>query len=463
MPTTPPLSLFRAYDVRGIVGKTLHASDFLAIGQAFASHVAEQCQTRTPLIVLMRDARASSPNLAEAMAEGMLKAGAHILDAGVGPTPMCYFATHHLSADGSVMITGSHNPPSHNGAKFMCDGKSLYGPALAALRGRFIDNALLHSRGTREEVDLLDEYVLELKRVLGDDTLLDRMPLAWDAGNGVAGIVIRELLKFTKAPHVELFLDPDSNFPNHHPDPAVAANMADLQQAIRTAGSAPLAMGFAFDGDGDRMGAVDDRGRILSPDHLLMLLADDVLANHPGATIIADTKTSDRFFERVRARGGEPLMWLTGHAHIKTKLAETNGCFAGEASGHIFFNDEYFGYDDGIYAALRLLRLTAASGKPLSELVDALPPLFTSPELRIDCPDARKFEIIRALQAQFPDAVALDGVRVSDPSGWWLIRASNTQAALSARAEGTSAQALAQQLHSMHRALAAEGITVIGQ
>lgn len=453
----PSPSLFRAYDVRGIVGETLSAADFLAIGQAYASHVADVCQTRTPLIVLMRDCRASSPGLAEAMAEGMLRAGAHVLDAGVGPTPMCYFATHHLNADGSVMITGSHNPPAHNGAKFMCDGKSLFGAPLAALRERLISNNLLHSRGQREEVDMLDEYVLELRRCVGDD-ILNAIPVAWDAGNGVAGLVVTELLKFAKAAHVELYLEPNSDFPNHHPDPAVPANLVDLQMAVHNAKS--LAMGVAFDGDGDRMGAVDDLGRVLSPDHILMLLADDVLAHHPGATIIADTKTSDRFFERVRAKGGEPLMWLTGHAHIKTKLAETKACFAGEASGHIFFNDEYFGYDDGLYAALRLLRIVARSGKKLSELVDALPPLFTSPEMRIDCADDQKFDIIAKLQQQFPQAVAIDGVRVSNEYGWWLIRASNTQAALSARAEGISARALAQQLHSMHTALAANGITV---
>ena len=456
----PASSLFRAYDVRGIVGETLSAADFLAIGQAFASHVAEQCQSRTPLIVLMRDGRASSPNLAEAMAEGMLKAGAHVLDAGVGPTPMCYFATHHLNADGSVMITGSHNPPAHNGAKFMCDGRSLYGSQLASLRERIAQNDMYHSRGAREEVDMLDEYTHELKRTIGP-SILNTVPVAWDGGNGVAGIVIEELLKFAEAPHVKLFLESDSTFPNHHPDPAVEKNLVDLQMAVHgSGGKSPLAMGFAFDGDGDRMGAVDDKGRVLSPDHLLMLLTDEVLTNHPGATILADTKTSDRFFERVREQGGNALMWLTGHAHIKTKLAETQAKFGGEASGHLFFADEYFGYDDGIYAALRLLRLVAQSGKKLSELVDALPPLFASPEIRIDCPDDQKFAIVEKLQAQFPDAVAIDGVRVSNQYGWWLVRASNTQAALSARAEGISARALTQQLHAMHTALAANGITV---
>jgi len=236
----------------------------------------------------------------------------------------------------------------------------------------------------------------------------------------------------------------------------------DLQRTLRAPGGS-LAMGVAFDGDGDRMGAVDDQGRIISPDHVLMLLADDVLAAHPGTTIIADVKTSDAFFSRVAAQGGKPLMWMTGHAHIKTKLAETGAKFAGEASGHVFFADEYFGYDDGIYAALRLLRVVARSGKKLSELVDALPPIFASSEIRIDCADDKKFAVVAAIADQLAANGAtvntLDGVRVTTADGWWLIRASNTQAALVARAEGHCAESLLRSLHSMHTALAANGVT----
>ena len=455
----PDASLFRAYDVRGVVGETLSAADFICIGQAFASHVAEICQTRTPLIVALRDGRESSPNLCEAFIEGMLHAGAHVLDAGVGPTPLCYFATHHLNADGSVMITGSHNPPSHNGAKFMCDGKSLYGAELASLRTRIANNDLLHSRGNREEVDLLDEYLFELKKVVQPSGALDKLNIVWDAGNGVAGLVIEPLLEHTEGTHVPLYLESDSRFPNHHPDPSVAKNLSDLQATIK-AGNGKLALGVAFDGDGDRMGAVDDLGRIVAPDHLLMLLADDVLKNTPGATIIADVKTSDHFFERIKAQGGEPLLWLTGHAHIKTKLAKVGAKFAGEASGHIFFADEYYGYDDGIYAALRLARIVATSGKKLSQLVDALPPIFASPEMRIDCPDDKKFGVVEALQKQFPDAISIDGVRVHIPDGWWLVRASNTQAALSARAEAKCPDSLLRVMHAMHQALSTNGVEI---
>lgn len=455
----PARSLFRAYDVRGIVGVTLSAPDFLAIGHAFASHVADVCQTRTPLIVALRDGRESSPNLMEAFIEGMLRAGAHVLDAGVGPTPLCYFATHHLDADGSVMITGSHNPADHNGAKFMCDGKSLYGDALASLRDRIADNNLLHSRGKREEVDMRDEYVFELKKSLGTSHDLDALSIAWDAGNGVAGIIVEELLKTANGEHKTLYLESDSQFPNHHPDPSVAANLGDLQTTILS-GQGALAFGVAFDGDGDRLGVVDDLGRVVAPDHLLMLLADDVLTRAPAATIIADVKTSDQFFARVAAKGGTPVMWMTGHAHIKTKMAKVNAKFGGEASGHLFFADEYYGYDDGIYAALRLAHIVALSGKKLSAMIDALPKIFASPEIRIDCADDKKFAIIEALKQQFPDAVTIDGVRVTTPEGWWLIRASNTQAALSARAEASCADSLTRVMHAMHTALSGTGIKI---
>lgn len=453
----PAASLFRAYDVRGIVGETLSAQDFLAIGQAFASHVAEVAQTRTPVIVAVRDGRDSSPNLAESFIEGMLHAGARVLDAGLGPTPLCYFATHHLGADGSVMITGSHNPPSHNGAKFMCDGKSLYGAALASLRDRIERGELLHSRGVRENVDVLDEYVYELKQVLAPSRALDTLAIGWDAGNGVAGIAVEPLLKGAGAKHRPLFLAPDSRFPNHHPDPSVAANLALLQAAVH---EHQLALGVAFDGDGDRMGAVDDLGRIVSPDHVLMLLAADVLARTPGATVMADVKTSGHYFRQAEALGGTPLMWLTGHAHIKTKMAEIGAKFAGEASGHLFFADEYYGFDDGIYAALRLIRLVAESGKKLSALVDALPQIHASPEMRIACADDRKFGLIDQLGEAFPEATTLDGVRVTTPDGWWLVRASNTQAALSARAEGNDTAALARVMQAMETALAAHGISL---
>ncbi len=453
----PNSSLFRAYDVRGVVEKDLTAEDFLLIGHAFGSHVAELCSCRTPLIVVMRDARASSPNLMEAMVEGLLKAGAHVLDGSEGPTPMCYFATHHLNADGSVMITGSHNPPDHNGAKFMCDGSSLYGDALAALRTRVEQGNLLHSRGQREEIDLKDEYAFELKKALGTTAALDTITIAWDAGNGVAGPVVEMLVKDAAVAHRLLYTNPDSNFPNHHPDPAVPENLKDLQQAVHG-----CAFGVAFDGDGDRIGAVDDKGRLVAPDHLLMLFADDVLKRKRNVIIMADVKTSDAFFTRVEAKGGTPLMWKTGHALIKTKMREVGAAFAGEASGHIFFADDYYGYDDGLYAAMRLARIVAESGLPLSQLIDALPKLHASAEFRIPCADDKKFAVVAAIAKELEgtNVSTLDGVRVSTKDGWWLLRASNTQAALVARCEGSSEEATQKLVVALREMLLKHGIAV---
>lgn len=459
--SVPAASLFRAYDIRGVVGEDLTAADFTAIGQAFATQVAEQEQCRTPMIVVMRDGRESSPELATCMIEGMVRAGAHVLDGGLAPTPMCYFAAHHLKADAAVMITGSHNPPNHNGAKFVMDGKPFFGAELAALRTRIEQNQLLHSRGQREEVQMLDEYLDCLERSLGDSRALDKLGIAWDAGNGAAGVVIEELLRQTGGSHTGLFLEVDGRFPNHHPDPAEPANMKALSDAVL---ADKRAFGVAFDGDGDRMGAVDDLGRPIAPDHLLMLFAFDILTRHAGATIIGDVKTSDLFFDMVKTHGGNPLMWKTGHAHIKTKMPEVGAKFAGEASGHLFFADEYYGYDDGIYAALRLARMVAESDVPLSAMIDALPPLHLSAELRIPCADDKKFDVIAAIAtelAQKQDTVnMLDGVRVSTSDGWWLLRASNTQQALVARAEGRDDDATRRLLATLQYLLNAQGLEV---
>jgi phosphomannomutase len=460
-PHLPDPSLFRAYDVRGIVGDNLHVEDFLAIGHAFASHIAEDAQCRTPLIVVVHDVRISSPELANAMIEGLMRAGAHVLDAGMGPTPMGYFAAQHLDADAAVIITGSHNPPSHNGAKFVVEGKSFYGAELAALRERLAEGRLLESRGQREEVHVHDEYLTAVKKALGNSDALNKISVAWDAGNGAAGVIIEPLLKATSVPQIGLCLEPDGIFPNHHPDPAEPENLHEVQRAVA---EHQCAFGVAFDGDGDRLGVVDDQGRLVSPDHLLMLFAFDVLTRHAGATILADVKTSDIFFEQVKKHGGNPVMWKTGHAHMKTKMPEMKAIFAGEASGHLFFADEYFGYDDGIYAALRLARIVAEADVTLSALVDALPQLHTSQELRIPCDDNKKFDVIAAVAQELTQSGAvvnmLDGVRVSTNDGWWLLRASNTQAALVARAEGTTPENTRRLLATLQYLLNAQGVHI---
>lgn len=446
MNALPDASLFRAYDIRGIYGKTLSDADFHAIGQAFASHVIDTVNCRTPQIVLMRDGRHSSPALAQAMREGLASSGATVLDAGVGPTPMCYFAAKFLEADASVMITGSHNPKDHNGAKFTCMGASVHSDALLALRKRIENAELIRGRGHSEEVNITEEYIAELRKALPKGVHAGDLRIAWDAGNGAAGEVIEELLGEEERKGFAMFTQIDPNFPNHHPDPSNPHNLVDIQRAVNTH---KCLMGLAFDGDGDRLGVVDEKGKIIGPDHLLMLFAQDVLSRKKDATIIADVKTSDAFFKQVALWGGSPLMWKTGHALIKDKMRETNAAFAGEASGHLFFADEYYGYDDALYAATRMIRLVHEAEKPLSELVAALPILHSSDEWRIPVDESKKFGIIESLAAMLVKDGAsvnqLDGVRVTNDYGWWLVRASNTDAKLVARCEGYTADGLQKQ------------------
>lgn len=455
MNALPDASLFRAYDVRGIYGKTLTDADFFAIGQAFASHVIDVVNCRTPQIILMRDGRHSSPTLAQAMREGLASSGATVLDAGIGPTPMCYFAAKFLEADGSVMITGSHNPKDHNGAKFTCAGASVHTDALLALRARIEKQELVRGRGHSEEVNIVEEYVAELHKALPQGLNIGDLRIAWDAGNGAAGEVIEKLLGEEERKGFAMFTQIDPNFPNHHPDPSNPHNLIDVQRAVNTH---KCLMGLAFDGDGDRLGVVDDKGKIISPDHLLMLFAQDVLNRKKDATIIADVKTSDAFFKQVALWGGSPLMWKTGHALIKDKMRETGAAFAGEASGHLFFADEYYGYDDALYAAVRLIRILHEVNKPLSELVAALPVLYSSDEWRISVEERKKFGIIQSLAAELVKDGAsvnqLDGVRVTNEYGWWLVRASNTDAKLVIRCEGFTAEGRDRQIRSVEKYLA---------
>lgn len=432
----PAASIFRAYDVRGVVGETLFPQDFRAIGQAYAAHVAQALKVTQPSIIVMRDGRLTSPLLAGAMMEGLLAAGCDVLDGGVGPTPMCYFATHAMHAHGSIMITGSHNPPQHNGAKFMVGEKPLYGKMLGALRNMITHGRLQHGHGSMRGIDVREAYLARLLQV--SDAA--GMRIVWDTGHGAAGEVVEALAaKLTAAQHHLLYTRIDGQFPAHHPDPSQPENLHDVQEAVLQHSAH---IGIALDGDGDRVGIVDDAGRIVSPDHLLMLLARGVLKGKPHATIIADVKTSDAFFADVTAHGGTPLMWKTGHALIKEKMQENGAAFAGEASGHIFFADQYFGFDDGIYAAMRVIALMKESGEPLSAMIDALPNLHASEEMRIACADDKKFTVVEQLAthlaAEGATVNTLDGVRVSTPQGWWLLRASNTQAALVARCEGTT-------------------------
>lgn len=456
--TLPSSTLFRAYDIRGIVGDNLHVADMLALGQAFASEVIARTQNSRPAIVLGRDGRLSSEALSFAMRDGLISAGAHVLDIGMGPSPYAYFAAHHHEAEGCVMITGSHNPKDHNGMKVVIAGHTLHGDDLYALRTRLEEGRIHQGHGSHEACDMQAEYAAALLREISAYTLA--FPVIWDAGNGAAGNMISQIVPHIAAmQHELLFCEIDGHFPNHHPDPSNPKNLVDLQRAVT---HHTHAIGLAFDGDGDRLGVLDENGHIVTSDQLLMLLARDVLAASPHATIIADVKTSDAVFHDVRAHGGQAIMGRTGHALMKEMMRETQAAFAGEASGHLFFADRYYGFDDGIYAAIRLLALVAKSGKRLCDLVGSLPVIYASPEWRIDCDDQKKFDIIAqiaaALHASGAEVNTLDGVRVSTADGWWLLRASNTQGALVGRAEGRDADTLARVVQAVAVQLAAFGL-----
>lgn len=455
-------SIVRAYDMRGIVDETFSEQDCYWFGRGFATHAAEVLNTPSPRIAMVRDGRISSQRLSRALAQGLKASGAQVFNAGLGPTPMGYFAAYRFEMQGVIVVTGSHNPPTHNGLKIMLGQQSFYGEALKALTTRIETSSMLKGRGSEHALNLMDDYVRALLACTGSGLLARPLKLVWDAGNGAAGPVV-EMLAASLPVHKHglLFTRVDGSFPNHHPDPSDAKNLLQLQEAVV---GAECDIGLALDGDGDRLGVVDDKGRIVSPDHLLMLFADDVLKHAPNSTLIADVKTSDAVFQRIRAQGGAPVMWKTGHALIKTKMRALNASFGGEASGHLFFADKYFGYDDGLYAALRLISIVAETGQKLSTLIDALPPLYGSPEIRISCDDAEKFQRIASLTASLAargDAVnTLDGVRVSTPDGWWLLRASNTQAALVGRAEGSSAEALARVMDDLRAAITSVGLSI---
>ena len=427
-------SILREYDVRGIVGETLFEADAEWVGRAFATVLARQLN-RAPTIAVGRDGRLSSPSLTEALITGLRGAGANVVFVGVGPTPMLYFSVYHLATDGGIMVTGSHNPPTHNGFKLMIGRKPFFGQMIQDLGKMVAAGDVLSGSGDLKSVSVLEEYVARLASEV-KDVDLGRLKVGWDAGNGAAGEAMALLTQRIGGKHVILNEVIDGKFPVHHPDPSEPKNLVQLQETVA---KDQLDIGIAFDGDGDRIGAIDAKGRILFGDQLLSILARDVLKDKPGGVIIADVKASQVLFDEVAKYGGKPLMWKTGHSLIKVKMAETGSPLAGEMSGHVFFADRYYGYDDALYAAVRLLKAVAHLGGDLAALRDQLPHPVNTPELRFPCADDRKFGVVSEVRdrlkkegATFDD---VDGVRVKTKDGWWLLRASNTQAVLVARAE----------------------------
>ncbi len=423
-------TILREYDVRGIVGETITSDDAWALGRAFGTVIARRGGGRA---FTAYDGRVSSPTLEEAVARGLTEAGVNVSRAGLGPTPMLYFAARSREAEGAIMVTGSHNPPDYNGFKFMLGGQAFFGEDIAGLAKIAASGDFASGSASSETHRVFDDYLDVLAAAFAGERSLR---VAWDAGNGASGEVMAALVSRLPGRHILLNERIDGAFPNHHPDPSVAANLVQLQEAVRAEG---CDLGIAFDGDGDRIGVVDGRGRILWGDQILAVLAREVLAENPGATVIADVKSSQALFDEITRLGGRPLMWRTGHSLIKSKMAELGAPLAGEMTGHIFFADRYYGFDDALYAAVRLLRYLAGTSDSLASIRDSLPSYVNTPELRIPCDEARKFALIDEVRARLErDGAAMDtidGIRVSTENGWWLLRASNTQAVLVARCE----------------------------
>ncbi len=449
-------TILREYDIRGIVGETLFAADARAIGQAFGTRVR---RNGGRVVCLGWDGRLSSPELAEALAEGLAAAGCSVRRVGRGPTPMLYFAAKVREADGGIMVTGSHNPPNHNGFKMVLAGRPFFGADIASLGTIAVAGDVATGDGEIVDDGVFDEYV---GRLLQDYDGERDLKVVWDCGNGATGEVLAELVKRLPGRHTVLFGAIDGHFPNHHPDPTEPHNLVALQDRVLAEGAS---LGIAFDGDGDRLGVVDGEGRILWGDQILVILAEDLLKALPGAAIIADVKASRVFFDEVARMGGRPVMGRTGHSLIKTQMAEIGAPLAGEMSGHIFFADRYYGFDDALYAAVRLLGIVARwDRETLAHRRDRLPQMVNTPEMRFDCPEERKFAVVaevrNRLEATGARFTALDGVRVDTEDGWWLLRASNTQAVLVARCEAASVEGLKALRQALTGQLAASGVNL---
>jgi phosphomannomutase len=449
-------TILREYDIRGVVGDTLSAADARAIGRAYALTLKTAGGRR---VAVGYDGRLTSPDLEAALVDGLAGEGADVVRIGRGPTPMLYYAAATLGVDGGVMVTGSHNPPEYNGCKFVLGGKPLYGAAIRALADVALELAPPQApRGQIEDRDIRDAYI---ERVARDYDGSRSLTVAWDPGNGATAEIVQELTARLPGRHILLNATIDGRFPAHHPDPTVPANLVQLQQAVARE---HCDVGIAFDGDGDRIGVVDAQGEIWWGDQLMIILARDVLARHPGAQILADVKASQVLFDEIARAGGRPVMTATGHSPIKAKLAETGAPLAGEMSGHIFFADGYYGFDDAVYVAVRLLGILARIPESLTQLRSALPAVVNTPELRFPCAESRKFAVVREVAERLRQATAevsdIDGVRVRTADGWWLLRASNTQDVLVARAESETADGLARLRSELAAQLVASGVAL---
>lgn len=425
-------TIFREYDIRGIAEEQLLSPDIEVLGQAFGTYLQRHGGKR---ISLGRDTRLSGPRLHEALLKGLVKSGCHVVDIGVVPTPLLYYSVYHLKTGGGVMITGSHNPSEFNGFKAMTAETSLHGEEIQKLKHMIDAGDLATGEGSVETADVVTPYVDE---IAAQFDWKRRIKVVFDGGNGVAGPVMTRLAKKLNIDSVELFFDMDGRFPNHHPDPTVEKNLAHLIAAVK---EHKADLGIGFDGDSDRIGAVDETGAVVWGDILMLIYAREILTRKPGSTFIGEVKCSQVLYDEIARLGGNPIMYRTGHSLIKAKMKEEHAELAGEMSGHIFFGDRYYGFDDALYAACRLMEIVANSGGPLSLQTAGLPKVYTTPEIRVDCPDEVKFSVVERMVARYKKThkvVDVDGVRVLFDHGWGLVRASNTQPVLVMRFEATS-------------------------
>jgi phosphomannomutase/phosphoglucomutase len=432
--------VFREYDIRGVVENDFDDDFIIKLGRAYATILIEAGKHT---ITLGRDCRLSSDALRNRLLEGLLPAGIEVVDIGVVPTPLLYFSVIHWKMDGGAMITGSHNAAEYNGFKLGVGPSTIFGEEIQRVR-KIIEAGAFKTTGSRGKLSARPVVPDYNEFIKANITLRPGMKVAVDAGNGCGGAVAVPLMRAMGIAPVELFIEMDGTFPNHHPDPTVEENMRDLQAAV-TKNAAQV--GIAYDGDADRIGAVDENGRIVWGDELLVVYSRAILRDRPGAAIIGDVKCSRRLYEDVARNGGRPIMWKTGHSLIKSKLRQESAALAGEMSGHMFFNDRYYGFDDAIYSSFRLLEILGQEGRGLGALLADLPQTRFTPEIRLDCPDDRKFEVVRRAADYFRanyETIDIDGARVNFPGGWGLVRASNTQPALVMRFEANDEQTLAE-------------------
>jgi phosphomannomutase/phosphoglucomutase len=458
--------IFRQYDIRGIVGRDLTADAARAIGGAYAAYLREHnggsAGQRLGTVVVGRDNRPSGAELRDALVDGLTRAGVDVVDIGVVPTPLNYWSLHHLDVVGGIQITGSHNPPEYNGFKLSLGKGSLHGTEIQRLHEIINSGGASKSAGSKGKVhneEVIDRYVDDIVRRVGK--LSRRIRAVYDCGNGAGALVADVLFEKLGLAGRGIFCESDGTFPNHHPDPTVPENLEDLIAAVKKDGAE---IGIAFDGDADRIGVVDDRGEIVWGDRILILYARDVLARTgTGQPIIFDVKCSQALPDAIQRAGGTPIMWKTGHSLIKDKMKETHAPVAGEMSGHMFFSEGFYGHDDALYGAARLLRILADSGKTVRQLLSDVPNFVSTPEIRVEVPEERKFGIVDKAVQHFRsqhDVIDVDGVRVLFGDGWGLIRASNTQPVLVARYEASSAQRLAAIQGEMEGWLRSQGVQV---